>query len=145
MSELWIRPRKKRCDRPPLVLIIEEEESVRALLHRVLEAEGCAVVDASGAAEAISLLADHPDALDLVVADIGEPGIRGSGGLMQRLAPATKILLLSIGTDVPEDSEGSDAVPFLLHRPFRSNALRNKGRELLGELSTGDAETPRHH
>jgi two-component system OmpR family response regulator len=143
MHQLTIRPQKKRRDRYPLVLIIDEEESVRALLHRVLETEGCAVIDASGVAEAIALLEGRPDAVDLVIADISEPGVRGPGGLMQRLAPATKVLLLSIGTNAPESSGGGDPMLFLLHRPFRSNALRDKVRELLGEFRPRDQENLR--
>ncbi|HEV8611214.1 MAG TPA: response regulator [Thermoanaerobaculia bacterium] len=140
MSKDSIRPSKKRHGRYPLVLIIEEEESVRALIRRVLEAEGCAVMAASDAAEAISLLEGRPNAIDLVVADIAEPRVRGPEGLMHRLAPSTKMLLLSMGTTAPTDSRKSDGIPFLLHSPFHSNALRDKVRELLGGLRGSDAE-----
>jgi CheY-like chemotaxis protein len=74
MHELTIRPRKKRKGDYSLVLVVDEEPSIRALLHRVLEAEGYGVRDASGAAEAIALLEGRPDAVNLVVVDIREPG-----------------------------------------------------------------------
>jgi CheY-like chemotaxis protein len=143
MSDESSRPRKKRHDRHPLVLIIEEEESIRALLHRVLEAEGCAVMAACNADEALSFLEGRPDAIDLVIADVAEPGVRGPGGLMRRLAPTTKLLLLSIGTNAPSDSREGEGSPILLHRPFRSNALLDKVREVLGDLRAASPQEPR--
>jgi DNA-binding response OmpR family regulator len=133
MSDESSRPSKTRHVRHPLVLIIEEEESIRALLHRVLEAEGCAVMTASDAAEAISLLEGHPDAIDLVIADIAEPGVRGPGGLMRWLESTTKLLFLSMGTTGPPASGEAEEIP-LLHRPFQLNVLRDKVRELLRGL-----------
>jgi CheY-like chemotaxis protein len=127
-------PRSKKHGGYPLVLVIEEEESIRALLRRILEPEGCAIMAASNAAEAIILLEGRPEAIDLVVADIAEPRVRGPGGLMRRLAPTTKLLLLSMGTTAPTDPELSDEIGFLLHRPFQRNALRDKVRELLKDL-----------
>jgi CheY-like chemotaxis protein len=143
MYEYSIRPRKKRHGRYPLVLVIEEEESIRALLHRVLEAEGCAVMAAINAAEAISFLEGHLDAIDLVIADIAEPGIRGPEGLMHRLARATKLLLLSIGATAPTDSQEGEGILILLHRPFRSDALRDKVREVLGDFRAPSPQGPR--
>jgi DNA-binding NarL/FixJ family response regulator len=88
---------------------------------------------ACNAAEALSFLEGRPDAIDLVIADIAEPGVRGPGGLMRRLAPTTKLLLLSIGTNAPAVSrEGAEGTTILLHRPFRSNVLLEKVREVLG-------------
>jgi CheY-like chemotaxis protein len=144
MSDESNRLRKKGSGRHPLVLIVEEEESIRALLHRVLEAEGCAVLAAIDAAEAIVLLESHPDAVDLVIADIAEPGIRGRGGLMHLLAPTTKLFLLSIGTTAPMDSrEDGEGIPILLHRPFRSNVLLEKVREVLGDTGASSPQKPR--
>jgi DNA-binding response OmpR family regulator len=129
-------PGKKRHGGKPLVLVIEEQESVRALLHRVLEAEGCAVMAAVDSAEAIAILADHPDAFDLVIADIAEPGVRGPGGLIRGLARSTKILLLSVGTTAQTDFEETEDGLVLLHRPFRSNALRERIRKLIGDFDS---------
>jgi CheY-like chemotaxis protein len=143
MSDESIRPSKKRPGRDPLVLIIEEEESIRALLHRVLESEGCAAMAACNVAEALSFLEGRPDAIDLVIADIAEPGIRGPGGLMRRLAPTTKLLLLSICTTTPTDSREGEGSTILLHRPFRSNVLLDKVREVLGDLRASSPQGPR--
>jgi DNA-binding response OmpR family regulator len=129
-------PGKNRHGGKPLVLVIEEEESVRALLHRILEAEGCAVMTAGDAGDAITVLEAYPDAIDLVIADIAEPGVRGPAGLIHRLTPTTRLLLLSVGTTAPADSEEADESLVLLHRPFRSNALRDRIRTLIGDFES---------
>lgn len=99
---------------------------------------------ACNAAEALSFLEGRPDAIDLVIADIAEPGVRGPGGLMRRLAPTTKLLLLSIGTNAPAVSrEGGEGTTILLHRPFRSNVLLEKVREVLGGFRASSPQGPR--
>lgn len=126
--------RRKRFPGRPLVVVIEREEPIGALLRRVLEADGCAVMVSGDAQEAISFLEVRPEAVDLIIADVSEPGIRGKGGLMERLARGTKVLFLSVGTDAPaQAAELGDGAPFLVHRPFRSDALVERIRELLGE------------
>ena len=142
MNEEPTPPGAKRSTRSPLVLIIEEEESIRSLLCRVLEEDGCAVVSASNAPEAIALLEAHPDSVDLVIADIAGPRVRGPGGLTHRLPPTTKVLLLSIGTVSSADLKKNEEAPFLLHRPFRAYALRDKVRELLGDLRGPASKVP---
>jgi DNA-binding response OmpR family regulator len=132
-------PYKRRPGGRPLVLVIEEEASIRALLHRILEAEGCAVMAAGNSTEAISILEEYPDAIDLVIADIAEPGVRGSAGLIHRLTPTTRLLLLSVGTTAPADSEEAAESLVLLHRPFRSNALRDRIRRLIGDFESPNA------
>ena len=98
---------------------------------------------ACNASEALSFLEGRPDAIDLVIADIAEPGVRGPGGLMHRLATTTKLLLLSIGTTAPTDSREGEGIPILLHRPFRSNVLLDKVREVLGDLRASSPQGPR--
>lgn len=134
MDEEPTSARTKSSAYSPLILIIEEEASIRALLRRVLEEDGCIVVAASDATEAIALLETQSDRVDLVIADIAGPRVRGPQGLTHRLPPKTKVLLLSIGTVSSADIQKNEEAPFLLHRPFRAYALRDKVRELLGDV-----------
>jgi len=91
---------------------------------------------AGNSTEAISILGEYPDAIDLVIADIAEPGVRGPAGLVHRLTPTTRLLLLSVGTTAPADSEEATESLVLLHRPFRSNALRDRIRTLIGDFDS---------
>jgi PAS domain S-box-containing protein len=64
------------------ILVVEDEPDTREFLERFLRGLGAAVVSAGSAAEALSRLA--ADKIDLVVSDIGLPGIDGYD-LMQRI------------------------------------------------------------
>lgn len=66
--------RRADANRPSraLILVIDDEESARNLMRRMLEAEGCEVICASGAAEGLALARSrHPAAitLDIVMPD----------------------------------------------------------------------------
>jgi CheY-like chemotaxis protein/signal transduction histidine kinase len=60
---------------PPTVLLCDDEDLIRGLLVRVLQAAGYRTVEASGGPEALERL--ETDAIDLVIADHGMPGMTG--------------------------------------------------------------------
>jgi DNA-binding response OmpR family regulator len=115
----------------PGVLVVLGEDPLRALIRRTLEDEGYRVLEARDSAEALVALAILERPLDLVLADLSEPGITGPDGLVKRLAPATRVLLLSLFTE--DDTTPGRAVEGLpvLRNPFRSDVLRDKVREVL--------------
>ncbi|RJP47093.1 MAG: response regulator [Desulfobacteraceae bacterium] len=57
------------------LLIVDDEESIRNLLKRILEKEGYHCIPAADAEEASIFLAEHP--VDLVISDIQMPGRSG--------------------------------------------------------------------
>ena len=57
------------------LLIVDDEESIRNLLKRILEKEGYHCIPAADAEEASLFLAEHP--VDLVLSDINMPGRSG--------------------------------------------------------------------
>ena len=60
-----------------LILLVEDEPAVRAIVTRMLTAHGYAVVAAAGPAEALELLEQETFAPDLVVSDLVMPGLSG--------------------------------------------------------------------
>jgi two-component system cell cycle sensor histidine kinase/response regulator CckA len=52
------------------VLVVEDEEGVRELTRRVLEQEGCRVLDARSGEEAVTALERFGSEMDLVIADV---------------------------------------------------------------------------
>jgi CheY-like chemotaxis protein len=115
------------------VLVVQREEAVRWLIRGILECDGHAVVEAGDALEALATIRSLGRPVDLVLSDLIEPGLTGPGGLMGRLAPTTRVLLLSLFAgeeEIPQDSTHAVAV---LQNPFRPDALGNKVRELLEE------------
>jgi two-component system cell cycle sensor histidine kinase/response regulator CckA len=80
-----------RCNEPaalpraaltaPAVLLIDDRESVRGLLHNLFEARGYNLIEAADAAEAVALSEVHEGALHLLIAgaseaDLVEPALR---------------------------------------------------------------------
>lgn len=115
----------------PGVLVVERDEPVRALIRRLLEAEGFRVVEARSAHEALRLPARDARSLGLIVADIAEPGIAGVRGLRERLAPGARVLRLSVSGSDRRVGGGDQGNTFVLAGPFLANALAEKVRALL--------------
>jgi len=59
------------------VLIVEDEESVRRLAHRILVAHGYRVLEASTGDEALEVWAQHHDEIDILVTDVVMPKMGG--------------------------------------------------------------------
>jgi two-component system, cell cycle sensor histidine kinase and response regulator CckA len=117
---------------PPLasagrVLLVEDEDLVRALVREVLERGGYDVLEAADAGEAIEL-AHSADDIDLLVTDLVLPGMSGSV-LAERVArerPALRVLYTSGYVDVSQDAAD------VLEKPFTPEDLLRKVGELLG-------------
>jgi two-component system aerobic respiration control protein ArcA len=67
--------RLKEKKSPRTILLIEDDETVRSALKRVLEGEGYRVLAATDGTQLASVLDDGP--LDLIMLDIGLPWING--------------------------------------------------------------------
>ena len=79
----------------PAVLLIEDDEDNRELMAEVLESAGFVVVSAAGGAEGLRKLAEHP--VDVVVTDVGMPGM---GGLevaraAKQIAPRVPVVVVT--------------------------------------------------
>ena len=116
------------------ILLVEDEESVRRLARRVLERAGYRVLEATQGTEALTIAAQWPDALDLVVTDIVMPGMSDQE-LSLRLRerhPGLRILYVSGYTDDAILQHGT-LLPdtAFLHKPFTPALLAAKVREIL--------------
>ena len=72
------------CGGTETVLLVEDEDGVRRLAHRILERKGYTVIEARTGAEALTAAARHVGPIDLVVSDVVMPGMSGRD-LVQRL------------------------------------------------------------
>ena len=118
-------------DSPPTILIVEDEEEVRALTREVLEMHGFAVLEALDAADALRLGETHPGRLDLLITDVVMPRMSGPE-LARRLRarrPELRVLCMS---GYPE-RVAADAEPWTawLQKPFGPDGLIAKVRECL--------------
>lgn len=123
-----------------LVLLIEDDATVRDLARGVLEEEGHEVLEARTGRHALALWAEHGERVDLVVSDVMMPRMSGRA-LVDRLRttrPKLPALFLSGYTDdtaaLQGITEGRD--PFL-GKPISSERLSSKVEGLLAGLTTG--------
>jgi CheY-like chemotaxis protein len=119
----------------PTVLVVEDEESVRALLREVLRREGYGVLVASDGREALEFADAQVGPIDLLVCDCALPKLSGAE-LARRVRlrrPALRVLFIS-GYPSPEAAGAGSVSPNdpFLQKPFSPAALTTLVRDLLG-------------
>jgi CheY-like chemotaxis protein len=115
------------------ILLVEDDEAVRAFASRALERLGHRVLEATSADAAFELIARTTDPIDLVLADIVMPGMSGRE-LAVRLSierPELRLLLMSgHGEEAASLEAQHDTVPFL-PKPFSMDRLAASIRKAL--------------
>jgi PAS domain S-box-containing protein len=117
-----------------LVLLVEDDEAVRAFARAALSSRGYRVLDAPGGREALSILDTHPEPIDAMVTDIVMPGMDGRD-LAERVRlrrPGLPVLF----TSGHPGGRTSDAAPVpegtvFLPKPFSETDLARRLRETL--------------
>jgi two-component system cell cycle sensor histidine kinase/response regulator CckA len=116
------------------VLLVEDEEEVRALARDFLRSTGYTVLDARHGGEALLACERHAGPIQLMVTDVVMPQMSGRE-LAERLAslrPKMKVLYMSGYTDNAVLRHGVlDANTTFLQKPFMLDALAWKVREVL--------------
>jgi CheY-like chemotaxis protein len=110
------------------ILLVDDEESLRACLRMVLELEGVQVTEASNGAEALHLFALGE--FDLVITDFQMPLMQGNelAVNLKRLAPWLPILMVTASGRARREAE--NPVDALLSKPFDLADLRCTLRKL---------------
>jgi CheY-like chemotaxis protein len=119
------------------ILLVEDEDAVRSMLHAVLQRVGYTVLDASRGAEALRLAGEERP-IDLIVTDVVMPEMGGRDLVerVTRLRPGIKVLYLSGYADDAIVRHGvHHAEVAFLPKPFSVAALTNKVRQVLDEPS----------
>jgi CheY-like chemotaxis protein len=118
---------------PETILLVEDEDSVRALVRTVLQRQGYRLLDAGSPAAARRLFEAHASGIDLLITDVVMPGMTGPelAKLFLVVRPDLNVLFMSGYADagVPDGPRG-ERVDFL-SKPFRTAVLVDKVREIL--------------
>lgn len=119
---------------PATILVVEDEEEVRALARDVLEMNGFQVLEALDVADATRLAQTHPGTIDLLITDVVMPGASGPE-LARRLRahrPGLRVLCMS---GYPESEarriDGEAGWTAWLQKPFTPDVLMRKVRDCL--------------
>ena len=119
---------------PETILVVEDEDPLRALIARALRTLGYTVLEAAEGVSAIRTAAEHPGTIHLLVSDVIMPGQSGPevAAEIARARPGMGILYISGYTDDALGQHGvlDGAVEFL-SKPFTPRTLGEKVRDIL--------------
>jgi hypothetical protein len=121
-----------------VVLVVEDEPSVRSLVRRSLEGVGLTVAEAENGRQALEMVATMPEPPALVLSDVIMPGLNGRE-LSEALAltqPDMPVLFMSgyTGDDVLARSLLPASAPFI-QKPFAPEELVARVRLLLASIA----------
>lgn len=127
-------PRPRSGARRETVLVVEDEESVRAAVRRLLQRQHYTVLEARNGREALAVRESHGGPVDLVLSDVVMP-VMGGRELAERLRaidPELRVLLMSGYNEEAIRSNGA-LIPgaAFLSKPFSMETLLRTVRELL--------------
>ena len=116
------------------ILLVDDEEGIRALERRILERQGFKVMDAACGEEALEILAAHHGKIGMLITDWFMPGINGRelAEQVRQKQPDLPVLLVSGYMDDPEIMAG--ALPprtRYLPKPFSLPSLLEAVESLL--------------
>jgi two-component system, cell cycle sensor histidine kinase and response regulator CckA len=118
----------------PAILLVEDENSVRRVMHKFLDREGYLLLEARGPAEAEELAAVYEGPIHVLVSDVVMPGMNGPelAGRLTRSRPDLKVLLISgYRHDTLEDQGFLQPNLNLLSKPFPALELVRRVQLLL--------------
>jgi two-component system cell cycle sensor histidine kinase/response regulator CckA len=109
------------------ILLVEDEEAVRAFAARALEARGYTIYQASSGEDALKVMAGLEQPVDLVISDVVMPGMDGPTLLreLRRRQPDLKIIFVSgyaedaFERHLPKDEKSFQFLP----KPFSLKEL----------------------
>ena len=127
-------PARVRSNRHPTVLLADDEEAIRALMQRGLKHSGFDVLIAADGHEALRLLEQYGETVDVLVTDTIMPGMTGIelARRVRRRRPEMKVIFLSgFAPGAVVDGEEIGATGHFMQKPFGVSALAAKLREVL--------------
>ena len=116
------------------ILLVDDEKAIVEIAQDVLKRHGYKIITADGGERALDLYRRHQNEIDLVLLDLGMPGIGGHGCLMEilRLDPDARVLIASgySMSDSEKDPLQLGAAGFL-SKPYRLADMLKKVRGIL--------------
>jgi len=116
------------------LLLVEDDEFLRATAREMLELYGYRVVDARHPGEALLLAERRAEQLDLLLTDVVMPQMNGPelANRVSALRPRIKTLFMSGYADDPAFQQaGLPPGVALLRKPFSADVLAQKVRDVL--------------
>lgn len=136
-AEALPEPKAKRADHTGIgrVLVVEDEDAVRAFAVRALTSRGYTVVEADSGESALAVYEKDTQGFDLILSDVVMPEMDGPTLLkeLRKRGVKTKVIFVSgyPGDAFEADLEGETDFAFL-PKPFSLKQLVEKTKEVMG-------------
>jgi PAS domain S-box-containing protein len=118
-----------------IVLLVEDDPGIRALMRKILLRQGFVVLEASSGEESLQLAEGHQGPIQLLITDLMMPEMNGRevSERLKAARPDLKVVFVSGYTDDPMIQSGQlpEGTVFL-QKPFTLGALLDKVRDVLG-------------
>ena len=121
------------------VLLVEDDDSLRALTAELLRGGGYSVLEAAAGNAAIEIAKRHGNSIDLVLTDVIMPGMSGGDLIvhLRHLQPKVAVLFMSgYASDLISRAGVPESDRSVLHKPFTRRSLLTKVRSVLDEAAT---------
>jgi DNA-binding response OmpR family regulator len=119
------------------VLLVEDDERVRALVRSILKKGGYDVLEAEHAEAAAEISAAHHGTIDLLLTDVVMPGRNGRelAELIVRRRPSIRVLFMSGYSNDAVLMRGVAATGAqFIQKPFTIDELSTKVRDVLAKV-----------
>ena len=114
-----------------IVLVVEDEPSIRALAQRQLAGQGYTVFSAGDGIEALRFADTHEGAVDLVVADVLMPGMHGPDLVRQLRLRYPDIAVLYMSGFTNESAQSFESGAAFIAKPFPMQELVQRVHAIL--------------
>jgi two-component system cell cycle sensor histidine kinase/response regulator CckA len=126
-----------------VVLLAEDDRSVRRLVVTELTRRGFTVIEAEDGAAALELLRKEKDRIDVLVTDVVMPRMNGAdlAKAADRVRPGLKILFISGHPERAGAGLDPTGVTNLLMKPFTADTLAARIKEIISNKKEADGWT----
>lgn len=134
-TEHLVRPDLPRGN-SELVLVVDDEASVREITRRTLETFGYRVILAADGAEAVAAYANRRDEIAVVLTDMMMPVMGGQATIqvLKKMNPTVRIIAASgLNVNGQPDMAEQDDIKHILPKPFSAEVLLKALHQVLHE------------
>ena len=120
-----------------MVLVVDDEPTVREVAEAILVRNGYKVITARDGTEALALIAPRALEIRLVITDVNMPNLDGIAliKIVRSLSPTLRILTITGIADEFDRTEAAKLSGGLLSKPFTSAQLVNEVDRLLNSTA----------
>jgi CheY-like chemotaxis protein len=125
-----------------VIVVVDDEAAVRRVIVQLLESEGYTVLQAENGEDALRVMQEHHEPVDLLIADINMPEMDGLDlvAFLRSAYPALRALFVS-GQSAEFLVANHDRIVTGTHfmaKPFEVAVLRRRVREILDDEPPGE-------